>query len=225
MFCLSNFALNLSKEQAMSYKTGCRMQSVIWGLKASGLPRLSSKRSFLQLSLQERTQRKTQQHCWAMRNSSMLKRPIPPDSTGVTRRAELKLIFPLQNLSSNSCVLRSVLFDGILKQPKWESGQISRLFVTHILPGSERLNRFQNSTFFTIPSRIRTKLPFQSSGFLESSMPRTLILSEKANPRAAISSGISCEEPINKIAVLSRLHLRPLITANSERIIFKFRRF
>ncbi len=60
-------------------------------------------------------------------------------------RAALKLIFPLQNLSTAAWVSRSSRFEGSLKHPKCVRGEINRLLVTQILPGRVRLNRFQNS--------------------------------------------------------------------------------
>jgi hypothetical protein len=74
-------------------------------------------------------------------------------------------------------------------------------------------------------ARILTKFSSQSPGSLDSSIPKTLILSENEKPRAEISSEITCEEPINKIDVLSRLHFKPLMEAKSASMFFRFNRF
>jgi hypothetical protein len=102
-------------------------------------------------------------------------------------------------------------------------GDIKIDFVILILPGRERLKRFQNSTFFLMVSRITVKFWSQSAGSFDRSIPRIRILSEKVNPRSRISSEIGTVLPIWTIAVFSRLHFSPLKTEKSINISFKAR--
>jgi hypothetical protein len=112
-------------------------------------------------------------------------------------------------------------FAGIKNDPKWERGEISRLFITQILPGKVRLNLFQNSIFFLMLARIFSKLEFHLAGSAEMFIPRILVSSQREKPRSRTWSGTGIMLPICIIEVFSMLHFNPENVAKFCKMFFK----
>ncbi len=176
--------------------------------------------SFRQLSLQDLIFLKIQQHCCDIKNSSTLNRPNPPASTGTVILDAAMFSLPFAKVSRVFWKLFSIVFDGIKNDPKWERGEISRLLITHILPGTVRLNLFQNSIFFLMLERMVSKLEFHLAGSAEIVIPKIFVSPQSEKPRSRTCSGTGIMLPICKMEIFSMLHLNPEKSAKFCRMVF-----
>ncbi len=81
-FALSWQIRSLSKAAPRPYRIGWVLMFIIFSLTDRQFPEVSLCRSYLQLSLRDLFALRTQVHCCAVRNSSRLNKPSPPQSVG-----------------------------------------------------------------------------------------------------------------------------------------------
>jgi len=109
---------------------------------------------------------------------------------------------PLAKLSKAFWILFSSGLEGIIKEPRWESGEIRRLLITHILPGNDKQNLSQKVIFFLMLLRMVSKLRIHRAGSAEMSIPKIFVSVHRAKPRFLTWSGTGIILPICIIAGL-----------------------
>ncbi len=114
--------------------------------------------------------------------------------------------------------------DGIKNEPRCESGDINKLLITQMRPGSDKLKRSQNVIFYLMLLRMVSKFPIHKAGSADMFIPKILVSVQRVNPRSLTWSGTGIILPICKMAVFSMLQRRPLKEAKLTSTFFNARR-